>query len=73
MHELTNLDLVIIVLYMIGMLFVGVWFVKRIKNTGDYYIYHHRPPLCADCHCVRVHHRRQRHDGTCGHCLYHGL
>ena len=37
MHELTNLDLVIIVLYMIGMLFVGVWFVKRIKNTGDYY------------------------------------
>ena len=36
MHELTNLDLVIIVLYMIGMLFVGVWFVKRIKNTGDY-------------------------------------
>ena len=38
MHELTNLDLVIIVLYMIGMLFVGVWFVKRIKNTGDYYV-----------------------------------
>ena len=36
MHELTNLDLVIIVLYMISMLFVGVWFVKRIKNTGDY-------------------------------------
>ena len=29
MHELTNLDLVIIVLYMIGMLFVGVWFVNE--------------------------------------------
>jgi len=71
MHELTNLDLVIIVLYMIGMLFVGVWFVKRIKNTGDYYVAGRT--LCADCHCMRVHHRRQRHDGPRGHCLYHGL
>ena len=35
MHELTVLDLTIIVLYMIGMLLVGVWFVKRIKNTGE--------------------------------------
>ena len=40
MHELTVLDLTIIVLYMIGMLLVGVWFVKRIKNTGDFYILH---------------------------------
>ena len=38
MHELTVLDLTIIVLYMIGMLLVGVWFVKRIKNTGDFYV-----------------------------------
>lgn len=38
MHELTILDLTIIVLYMAGMLAVGVWFVKRIKNTGDYYV-----------------------------------
>lgn len=38
MHELTVLDLTIIVLYMIGMLLVGVWFVKRIRNTGDFYV-----------------------------------
>ena len=61
MHELTNLDLVIIVLYMISMLFVGVWFVKRIKNTGDYYVAGRTlGPFVLTCHCVRVHHRRQR-------------
>lgn len=38
MHELTVLDLTIIIFYMIGMLAIGVWFVKRIKNTGDYYV-----------------------------------
>ncbi|MCC8027353.1 MAG: sodium:solute symporter family protein [Clostridium sp.] len=38
MHDLTTLDLAIIIFYMIGMLIVGVWFVKRIKNTGDYYV-----------------------------------
>ena len=36
MVEVTTLDLVIIGLYLLFMLLVGVWFVKRIKNTDDY-------------------------------------
>ena len=38
MAELTNLDLIIIAMYLLVMLGVGVWFVKRIKNTDDYYV-----------------------------------
>lgn len=38
MLELTLLDLLIIGGYLIGMLLVGVYFVKRIKNPGDYYV-----------------------------------
>ena len=38
MVEVTTLDLVIIGLYLLFMLLVGVWFVKRIKNTDDYYV-----------------------------------
>lgn len=38
MHGLTSLDSVIIVLYMIDMFSVGVWSVRRIKNTGGYYV-----------------------------------
>lgn len=38
MEELTRLDLGIIGLYLLVMLLVGVWFVKRIKNTDDYYV-----------------------------------
>ena len=38
MAELTNLDLIIIAMYLLVMLGVGVWFVKRIRNTDDYYV-----------------------------------
>lgn len=38
MEEMTVLDLGIIGLYLVVMLLVGVWFVKRIKNTDDYYV-----------------------------------
>lgn len=38
MSDVTILDLVIIVAYLIGMLLVGVYFVKRIKDPGDYYV-----------------------------------
>lgn len=38
MVEVTTLDLIIIGLYLLFMLLVGVWFVKRIKNTDDYYV-----------------------------------
>ena len=38
MHVMTPLDMVIIVVYMLGMLGIGVWFVRRIKNTKDYYV-----------------------------------
>lgn len=36
--EITTLDLIIIGVYLLFMLGVGVWFVKRIKGTGDYYV-----------------------------------
>ena len=38
MSEITVLDLGIIGLYLVGMLAVGVWFVKRIRNTDDFYV-----------------------------------
>lgn len=38
MAELTMLDLIIIALYLCVMLMVGVWFVRRIKNTDDFYV-----------------------------------
>lgn len=38
MHEMTKLDMVIIVVYLMGMLSIGVWFVRRVKNTKDYYV-----------------------------------
>ena len=38
MSEITALDLGVIGLYLVGMLLVGVWFVKRIKNTDDFYV-----------------------------------
>lgn len=36
--ELSVLDLCIIGLYLVVMVAVGVYFIKRIKNTGDYYV-----------------------------------
>lgn len=36
--ELSVLDLFIIGLYLVVMVAVGVYFIKRIKNTGDYYV-----------------------------------
>ena len=38
MAEITVLDLCIIAIYLVFMLGVGVWFIKRIKNTDDYYV-----------------------------------
>ena len=36
--ELTALDLGIIGVYLIAMVLIGVFCVRRIKNTGDYYL-----------------------------------
>lgn len=36
--ELSVLDLIIVGLYLITMVVVGVYFVRRIKNAGDYYV-----------------------------------
>ena len=36
--ELSALDLIIIGAYLIAMVTIGVHFVRRIKNTGDYYV-----------------------------------
>lgn len=38
MLDVTTLDLLVIGFYLLFMLLVGVWFVKRIKNTDDYYV-----------------------------------
>ena len=38
MMEVTTLDLLVIGAYLLVMLGVGVWFVRRIKNTDDYYV-----------------------------------
>ena len=36
--QLSVLDLGIIGFYLIAMVAVGVYFVRRIKDTGDYYV-----------------------------------
>lgn len=36
--QVTTLDLIIIAAYLLTMLLVGVWFVKRVHNTSDYYV-----------------------------------
>ena len=36
--QLSILDLTIIAAYLVTMVAVGFWFVRRIKNTGDYYV-----------------------------------
>lgn len=38
MMEVSTLDLLVIAAYLLFMLGVGVWFVKRINNTDDYYV-----------------------------------
>lgn len=38
MLHVTTLDLVVIALYLLLMLAVGVWFIRRVKNTDDYYV-----------------------------------
>lgn len=38
LSNITTLDLVIVVLYLLGMLGIGVYFVRRIQNAGDYYV-----------------------------------
>ena len=38
MMEVTTLDLLVIGAYLLVILGVGVWFVRRIKNTDDYYV-----------------------------------
>ena len=39
--EITTLDLVIVGLYLIAMVSIGVYFVRRIQNTEDYYVADH--------------------------------
>ena len=39
--EITTLDLIIVGLYLIAMIAIGVWFVRRIQNTEDYYVADH--------------------------------
>jgi len=36
--QVTTLDLIIIAAYLLTMLLVGVWFVRRVHNTSDYYV-----------------------------------
>ena len=36
--QLSVLDLGIIAFYLVSMVAVGIYFVRRIKNTGDYYV-----------------------------------
>ncbi len=38
MNHVTTIDLVIVALYMLFMLGIGLYFVKRIKNGGDFYV-----------------------------------
>lgn len=39
MHgQITALDVVVVGLYLLGMLGIGLWFVRRVKNAGDYYV-----------------------------------
>ena len=38
MLQVAALDLIVIVVYLLFMLGVGVWFVRRVKNTDDYYV-----------------------------------
>lgn len=38
MNHVTTLDLIIVLCYMLLMLGVGVYFVKRVKNHGDFYV-----------------------------------
>lgn len=38
MLKVSTLDLVVIAAYLLFMLAVGVWFVKRVKNMDDYYV-----------------------------------
>ena len=38
MLQIAALDLIVIVVYLLFMLGVGVWFVRRVKNTDDYYV-----------------------------------
>ena len=35
LSNITTLDLVIVALYLLGMLGIGVYFVRRIQNAGD--------------------------------------
>ena len=36
--ELHAIDLIIVGVYLVSMILIGIHFVKRIKNSGDYYV-----------------------------------
>lgn len=38
MHHVTILDIIIIFAYLVGMLFVGFHFTKRVKTSGDFFV-----------------------------------
>ena len=39
--ELHAIDLVIVAVYLVAMVYIGVSMIKRIKNSGDYYVAGH--------------------------------
>ena len=51
LSNITTLDLVIVALYLLGMLGIGVYFVRRIQNAGDYYVNCGIPDHCRCGNC----------------------
>ncbi len=41
MESVTLLDILIIFAYLIGMLWIGFYFTKKIKTSGDFFIAEH--------------------------------
>ena len=59
--QLQTIDLVIIGAYLIALVLIGVHFMKKVKNIGDYYIAGRTfGPHCYDGHRLRNNYRRQR-------------
>ena len=41
LHEITTVDYIIVGIYIAAMVLIGVYFVRKIKNPGDYYVAGH--------------------------------
>ena len=64
LSNITTLDLVIVALYLLGMLGIGVYFVRRIQNAGDYYVAGRSLGFGGNGMCNDY--RRKRDDGKSG-------